>query len=106
MQSLFFCSASRQKTYKYFSGRSSRLTNGDRQVSAGAVCLEQMTSNPKSVQANRPRVIRRSIVRESSRTTVGRGGHYSAHDQDGMYPSKPGWSMLRRSSLLLDGEDE
>src|SRR5207249_2767380 len=35
-KSLSFASASTQKTYRNFSGRSSRLTNGDRQVSASA----------------------------------------------------------------------
>ena len=34
MKSLSLASASTQNTYRYFSGRSSRFTNGDRQVSA------------------------------------------------------------------------
>src|SRR5262245_18510220 len=50
-KSLSLASASTQKTYRYFSGRSSRLTNGDRQVSASATARKAMATRPQASAA-------------------------------------------------------
>src|SRR5262245_41597520 len=50
-KSLSLASASTQKTYRYFSGRSSRLTNGDRQASASATARKAMATRQQGSAA-------------------------------------------------------
>src|SRR5262249_41913371 len=57
-KSLSLASASTQKTYSTFSGRSSRLTNGDRHVSASAKARKRKATQQ---QANTARQGRRDI---------------------------------------------
>src|SRR5262245_3343003 len=62
MKSLSLASASTQKTYRYFSGRSMRLTNGDRHVSPWTGVGGTRAARVARAVPSRARLYRRGVM--------------------------------------------